>query len=143
MTRLIVGPFNRVEGDLEVRLDVAGGQVQSAQVSASMYRGFEQILVDKEPFDAMVYAPRICGMCSVSQSVAAASALADAMGAAPAPNGQIVTNLMLAAENMADHVAHFYLYFMPDFARPVYEQQAWFGTVRERFAAQQGAQARL
>jgi Ni,Fe-hydrogenase I large subunit len=143
MTRLIVGPFNRVEGDLEVRLDIDRGQVQSAQVSASMYRGFEQILLNKEPFDAMVYAPRICGMCSVSQSVAAAGALADAMGVAPVPNGRIVTNLMLAAENMADHVAHFYLYFMPDFARPVYETHAWFDTVRERFAAQQGAHARL
>ena len=25
MTRLVVGPFNRVEGDLEVQLDVADG----------------------------------------------------------------------------------------------------------------------
>jgi len=27
MTRLIVGPFNRVEGDLEVQLEVADGRV--------------------------------------------------------------------------------------------------------------------
>ena len=41
MPRLIVGPFNRVEGDLEVRLEVANGHVASAQVVAPMYRGFE------------------------------------------------------------------------------------------------------
>ncbi|MBC7857583.1 MAG: HupV protein, partial [Burkholderiaceae bacterium] len=47
MARLIVGPFNRVEGDLEVQLDVVDGRVASARVNAPMYRGFEQILVGK------------------------------------------------------------------------------------------------
>ena len=45
MTRLIVGPFNRVEGDLEVQLELAEGRVASARVNAPMYRGFEQMLV--------------------------------------------------------------------------------------------------
>ena len=47
MSRLLVGPFNRVEGDLEVQLDIADGRVTSAQVNATMYRGFEQILQGK------------------------------------------------------------------------------------------------
>lgn len=143
MTRLIVGPFNRVEGDLEVRLEVVGGAVQSAHVNSTMYRGFEQILQGKVPYDAMVYVPRICGICSVSQSVAAARALADAIGVAPPPNGLLVTNVMLATENLADHLTHFYLFFMPDFARPVYAAQPWHGAVQERFAALQGSHARL
>ncbi|HJV86658.1 MAG TPA: nickel-dependent hydrogenase large subunit [Noviherbaspirillum sp.] len=142
MSRLIVGPFNRVEGDLEVQLDVADGAVRSARVNAPMYRGFEQILQQKHPFDAMVYVPRICGICSVSQSVAASRALADAMQVVPPPNGLIVTNLMLAAENLADHLSHFYLFFMPDFARPAYANMPWHEQVRQRFAAQQGEHAR-
>ena len=143
MTRLIVGPFNRVEGDLEVRLEVVDGRVQSAHVNSPMYRGFEQILLKKPALDALVYVPRICGICSVSQSVAAARALADAMGVTPPPNGLLVTNLMLATENMADHLTHFYLFFMPDFARAAYAQQPWHATVQDRFAAQQGRHARL
>ena len=43
-SRLLVGPFNRVEGDLEVALTIEGGRVREAQVNATMYRGFEQIL---------------------------------------------------------------------------------------------------
>jgi Ni,Fe-hydrogenase I large subunit len=70
--------------------------------------------------DALMFAPRICGICSVSQSMAAASALADAMGLAPAPNGRITRNLAQAVENVADHFTHFYLFFMPDFARAEY-----------------------
>jgi hydrogenase large subunit len=143
MSRLIVGPFNRVEGDLEVRLEVVDGRVESAHVNATMYRGFEQILQQKPAHDALVYVPRICGICSVSQSVAAARALADATGAVPPANGQLVTNLMLATENMADHLTHFYLFFMPDFARNHYVQQAWHGAVVDRFTAMQGRHARL
>ena len=104
MTRLIVGPFNRVEGDLEVQLELAEGRVASARVNAPMYRGFEQMLVGREPHDALVIVPRICGICSVSQSVAAARAIADAAGVELPPNGVHVTNLMLACENLADHV---------------------------------------
>lgn len=143
MTRLIVGPFNRVEGDLEVRLDVADGRVRSAFVNAPMYRGFEQILVGKPAYDALVFVPRICGICSVSQSVAAARALENAIGVTAPPNGAHVTNLALATENLADHLTHFYLFFMPDFTREVYAARAWHAEVHERFAAQAGRHARL
>lgn len=141
-TQLIVGPFNRVEGDLEVRLEVADGRVVSARVVAPMYRGFEQILLGKEPRDALVIAPRICGICSVSQSVAAARALADVAGIVPPPNGVIATNLMLACENLADHLTHFYLFFMPDFTRPAYAGRPWFAEVLRRFEAGAGVHAR-
>lgn len=142
MSRLIVGPFNRVEGDLEVSLEVEGGRVRSAKVNAPMYRGFEQILQQRHPFDALVYVPRICGICSVSQSVAAARALAQVIGVQPPPNGQIATNLILATENLADHLTHFYLFFMPDFARPAYAAKHWHETAQLRFAAKQGEHAR-
>lgn len=140
--RLIVGPFNRVEGDLEVQLEVTDGRVASARVVAPMYRGFEQILLGRDPHDALVIAPRICGICSVSQSVAAARALADLAGLAVPPNGVIATNLMLACENLADHLTHFYLFFMPDFTRPVYADRPWHAEALHRFEAGAGAHAR-
>lgn len=75
MTRITIGPFNRIEGDLEVHLDVESGRVMRAEVTAPLYRGFEQILEGRPPLDALALAPWICGICSVSQSVAAAAAL--------------------------------------------------------------------
>ena len=79
MTRRLVGPFNRVEGDLEISLDIRDEVVQAAYVNAPLYRGFEQILLGKDPSDAMVFVPRICGICSVAQSAAAAAALGAAI----------------------------------------------------------------
>jgi uptake hydrogenase large subunit len=142
MTRLLVGPFNRVEGDLEVTLDITDGRVASARVNAPMYRGFEQILRGKAPHDALVVVPRICGICSVSQSVASARALADLGNIEMPANGQHITNVILATENLADHLTHFYLFFMPDFTRPVYAARAWHSEAQRRFAPQSGEQVR-
>lgn len=142
-SRLVVGPFNRVEGDLEVTLDVSAGQVQSARVTAPLYRGFERILTGRAPEDALVVAPRICGICSVSQSVAAARALAAIAQVSPPENGRRIADLVLAAENAADHLTHFVLFFMPDFARPCYAARPWFALAQNRFAAQSGQAARV
>lgn len=142
MSRRIVGPFNRVEGDLEVHLDIEGDRVGEAWVVSPLYRGFEQILAGKDPRDAMVYTPRICGICSVSQSTAAAAALADIQGLDMPDNGRRATNLVLANENVADHLTHFYLFFMPDFARDVYCDEPWFEETARRFKAMQGSAAR-
>ena len=139
MSRRIVGPFNRVEGDLEVQLEINDGRVEEAWVSSSLYRGFEQILKGKNPVDALVYVPRICGICSVSQSIAAATALADIQRLQIPVNGRLASNLILACENVADHLTHFYLFFMPDFARDTYRSEPWFADAEVRFKALKGA----
>ena len=66
MKRIQLGPFNRVEGDLEVSLDLDdSGTIAAARVNSPLFRGFEQILVGRLPADALAIVPRICGICSV------------------------------------------------------------------------------
>jgi len=138
MTRITIGPFNRVEGDLEVKLDIEDGVVASADVTVPLYRGFEQILEGRPALDALALAPRICGICSVSQSIAAAAALRGTMGIEAVPNGVLAANIAHASENAADHLTHFYIFFMPDFARSAYASAPWHAAVSERFAATSG-----
>lgn len=134
MSRLIIGPFNRVEGDLEVQLEMQDNMIARAFVNAPMYRGFENMLIGRDVMDALTIVPRICGICSVSQSVAAARAIADAAGVSSPANGLLATNLMLACENLADHLTHFYVFFMPDFTRACYGSRPWFAQAQQRFA---------
>ncbi|MBK5934736.1 hydrogenase large subunit [Rhodovulum imhoffii] len=141
-TRLVVGPFNRVEGDLEVHLTLSGGRVARAEVNAPLYRGFERMLRGRPPSDALTLTPRICGICSISQSAAAAQALAAAGAHRPAPQGALVTALIHAVENAADHLTHFNLFFMPDFARPAYAAHPWHARAVARFTAMEGAAPR-
>lgn len=138
-TQLLVGPFNRVEGDLEIRLDVEGGRVRAAYVNSPLFRGFERMLLGKGAMDALTITPRICGICSISQSAAAARALAQAAGVVPAPEGEKVAALLHAVENQADHMTHFNLFFMPDFARPVYAGRDWHDRAVARFTAMKGS----
>ncbi|MBZ4023104.1 HupV protein [Rhodobacter sp. TJ_12] len=140
--RLVVGPFNRVEGDLEVQLDLADGKVVSAQVNAPLYRGFERMLEGRAPSDALTLTPRICGICSISQSAAAARALAAATGVMPTPQGAAMAALIHAVENASDHLFHFNLFFMPDFTRPCYAGRGWYERAVDRFAAINGAAGR-
>lgn len=142
MSRILVGPFNRVEGDLDIALDTRAGQVVSARVNSTLYRGFEQLLRGKGALDALVYTPRICGICSVAQSVACAQALADALGISPTRNGELCRNLILANESLTDLLTHFYLFFMPDFAREIYADQPWYSAVCLRFQAVKGEATR-
>ena len=140
MKRIQLGPFNRVEGDLEVMLDLDdAGTIQAARVNSPLFRGFEQIMVGRLPMDALAIVPRICGICSVAQSAAAAEALAALAGVEMPPNGRLARHLVMATENLADHLTHFHLFFMPDFARPAYAGQAWHAELAARFTAQQGS----
>ena len=139
MRRIVLGPFNRVEGDLEISLDVDAGQVMAARVNSPLFRGFEQILIGRAAQDALVIVPRICGICSVAQSAAAAAALADLCAVEMPGNGRLARYLVQATENLADHLTHFYLFFMPDFARTDYVDRNWHAAVAARFAAVTGS----
>ena len=117
MSELLVGPFNRVEGDLEIRLTTDAGRVSAAYVNSPLFRGFEMMLLGKDPRDALTLTPRICGICSISQSAAAARALAAAQGITPTPEGARTAAIIHAVENLSDHLTHFNLFFMCDFTR--------------------------
>ena len=72
---LKVLPLNRVEGDLEIRVEISDGVVREARCAGTMYRGFENIMLGRAPLDGLVITPRICGICSTSHLYAAAKAL--------------------------------------------------------------------
>jgi hydrogenase large subunit len=62
--KMKIYPLNRVEGDLEVFVEIENGVVTEARSAGIMYRGFENILVGRAPLDGLVLTPRICGICS-------------------------------------------------------------------------------
>src|SRR3954447_17476106 len=112
--------MNRVEGDMEVKVELDGNTVTDAWCIGTMYRGYEQILLGREAADALVITPRICGICSTSQLYAAASALVTSYGCAIAPKGTRIRNLCLMAESVMCDARHTFLMFAPDFCNPAY-----------------------
>ena len=132
--RVIRMELNRVEGDMEVKLELDDHTVTDAWCVGTMFRGFEQILVGRDPADALVIAPRICGICSTSQLYAAASALETAYGQPIAANGTRIRNLCLMAESVMSDARHSFLMFAPDFCNTAYAGHPLHDRVVELFA---------
>lgn len=101
MTKLSVDvPLNRVEGDLELRVELDGDVVVDAWSSGTMFRGFEQMLAGRAALDGLVLTPRVCGICTTAHLLAAARAL-DAIAATPVtPTGLRVRNVALMIEQI-------------------------------------------
>ncbi|MBW2467490.1 MAG: nickel-dependent hydrogenase large subunit [Deltaproteobacteria bacterium] len=144
MAKLIaIDPFNRIEGDLRIEIEVDANKVISARSSGIMFRGFERIMPGRAPMDALVITPRICGICSGSHGVAASKALAQAQGAEMPENGFHMKNFILGTEVVMSHLSHFYLLFAPDLANPLYKKQSVYETVKQRFTAMSGTSVML
>jgi hydrogenase large subunit len=73
-----------------------------------MYRGFEQILVGRDPRDASQITQRICGVCPTAHATASVLALDDAFNIKLTDNGRIARNLILGANFLQSHILHFY-----------------------------------
>ena len=79
---LKISPLTRVEGHLDIELDITKPgtqfQVVRARSSGTMFRGFENILKGRDPRDAAQVTQRICGVCPQDHAMASVLALEDA-----------------------------------------------------------------
>jgi hydrogenase large subunit len=125
--------MNRVEGDVEIKLEVEGNTVVDAWCVGTTYRGYEQILIGRDPKDALVIAPRICGICSTSQLYAATTALEVAYQSPIAPNGTRIRNLCLMAESVMSDARHAFLMFAPDFCNTAYRDHELYSRILQAF----------
>ena len=111
-TTITIDPVTRIEGHLaiEVTVDTVAGQQQvvGAKSAGTMFRGFEIILIGRDPRDAAPYTQRICGVCPVPHAMAACLNLDHAFGVTPPDNGRILRNLVLGANFIDSHLLHFY-----------------------------------
>ncbi|HSL62721.1 MAG TPA: nickel-dependent hydrogenase large subunit, partial [Desulfotignum sp.] len=106
--KIAIDPVSRIEGHLKAEVEVADGKVVDARLTGGMYRGFEQILIGRDPRDATQITQRICGVCPTAHATASALALDDAFGVELTDNGRIARNLILGANYLQSHILHFY-----------------------------------
>lgn len=120
MRTVLVDPITRIEGHLRIELRVEGGLIREAYSSGGLYRGLEEILVGRHPLDAQKITSRICGVCPLAHSLAAAYCLDDALGiSAQVPSsGRLLRNLIYGANFLHNHILHFYHLALPDYLDP-------------------------
>ena len=62
MATIIIDPLTRIEGHSKWTFTETAGVASNAMASGTMFRGFENILMRRDPRDAPVITQRICGV---------------------------------------------------------------------------------
>jgi hydrogenase large subunit len=142
LTIKTIDPVTRLEGHLKisVTIDTINGtqQVVDAKATGTLFRGFESLLINRDPRDAQHITERICGVCPVAHGTAAVLAQ-DALTATQVPaNARIMRNVVLASNFIQSHILHFYHLAIQDYVDgPAMApwQPSW--NVDKRFSATQ------
>jgi hydrogenase large subunit len=127
MTKIIIDPVTRIEGHMKLELDVEGGSVTTARAVANLYRGFENIVLNRDPRDAAPILSAICGVCHSDHHIASVRAVENAAGMTtytnnyaneqttlPA-NAVLARNVVLGADWTYSHAAHLLVLAGPDY----------------------------
>ncbi len=115
--KIIINPVTRISGFMEIQANIENNQVVDAKTEGLMFRGFEKMLNGRNPFDAVYFTQRICGICSTAHSVASTLALEDAIGVVPSEQGRYLRDIIHGCEFLQNHIRHFYQYTIPDFVK--------------------------
>src|SRR5512134_850209 len=106
--RVTINPVTRIEGHLQIDVEVDGGAVRDAWSSGTMWPGIEVILKGRDPRDAWLFTQRICGVCTTVHAIASVRAVENALGLEIPRNAQYIRNLLILAHALQDHIVHFY-----------------------------------
>jgi hydrogenase large subunit len=114
-------PVTRVAGAIAINIaaNLEEGKYLDARSQATLFRGYEVILMGRDPRDAVFVSSRACGVCGGVHAHASAYAIEMAMGIEPPPLGTVVRNLGEAAEMGYDNPLHLYLLAGPDYSEAV------------------------
>lgn len=113
---ITIGPVTRIEGHLTARVEVGDDRkVRRAYMAGMAFRDFENILVGREPWDAVHLTQRICGVCPVSHAITAAKAAEQAAAFTPNDQALLLRAIMQGAYFVSDHILHFYQLNLMDY----------------------------
>src|SRR5208282_986133 len=127
MSTIIIDPVTRIEGHLKLELSVANGAVTSARNTAALYRGFENIVLNRDPRDCAPILSAICGVCHSDHHIASVRAVENAAGMTTYPNSYanettslpanavLARNVILGADWTYSHAAHILALAGPDY----------------------------
>ncbi|WP_297064734.1 nickel-dependent hydrogenase large subunit [Thermococcus sp.] len=98
----------RVAGEAKLILYEEDGTVQNALfIATAPVRGFEKIVVGKNPLFAIEAVMRICGLCHASHGIAAVEAVEHAIGIAPPRNGLLMREALGLINRTQSHALQF------------------------------------
>lgn len=105
----------RIEGHGNVVVDIASGAVKSVQWQVpEAPRFFESLVLGRDYDELALIASRICGICSISHTLASLKAVENAMGVGISEQTAALRRLATHAETIQSHILHLGYLVSPD-----------------------------
>lgn len=109
MPKVVIDPITRIEGHLRITCEVENGVVKDAWNTATLFRGFEVFMKDRDAKGIWQFAQRICGVCPNPHAFNSVRAVEIAMGMDKVTdNARLIRNMTEAAQLGYDHILWFY-----------------------------------
>ncbi len=117
-------PVTRVAGALAFHsvVDLKQKKVIEGRSVATLFRGYEIIMMGRDPRDAIYITSRACGVCGGVHATCSALATEMAIGVRPPPLGIVLRNMLLALEYLYDNPLHLFLLAGPDYSESIVRQ---------------------
>lgn len=112
-----IDPITRISGFLETKVEIEENTIVNAETSGLLFRGFEKMLRNRKPLDAIYFTERICGICSTAHALASTAALENALKVEISVNDSYIRDLMHGFELMQNHLRHFYNLTIPSYVK--------------------------
>lgn len=112
---ITINPLTRVNGMMEIQVEVEKNIIINAKCGGLLFRGFEKMLRGRPPLDAIYFTERICGICSSAHALASSYALEDILKVKPNENDKMVRDFIHASDIVQNHIRQFYQFTFPDF----------------------------
>ncbi|HIQ03450.1 MAG TPA: coenzyme F420 hydrogenase [Desulfurococcales archaeon] len=110
--------LERIAGEAKLIVFHDGSKVTDTFfLTSTPVRGFERIVLGKNPLFVIEAVKRICGICHAAHAIAAAEAFEDAMGITSPPNGRILREVIGLINRVQSHITHLAL-ILPDLVEP-------------------------
>ncbi len=111
--------IERIEGEAKLHCTWENKKVVDARIDFLNFRGFEYILKGKSPLDALVYTPRICGICGQAHLKACVEALENVYENINeklqiTQKAKLLREIGLNIEIIDSHIKWFYMFILPD-----------------------------
>ncbi len=118
---IYIEPLTRIEGHLAIHAvgDLEKKKYVDAHSYAVMFRGFEIILKNREPADAIWITQRICGVCPTPHGLASVQCVDMTYNVSPPPFGVAIRDFIHISEQLYDAVLGCGILEGPDYSEPV------------------------
>ena len=111
--------IDKIEGEASITFEMQEKHVAFATISFANFRGMESLLRGKNGLDALVFTPRVCGICGHAHLMATVRALEDAYANAGYPitltnKAAQIREFTLGMEMVQNHLKWIYLTLLPE-----------------------------